>query len=257
MPRCISRKKGMAIIMKVQNKPAHINCTKEDIADVVLMPGDPLRAKYIAENFLTDAKLVTQVRNMFGYTGYYKGRKVSVMGSGMGIPSMGIYAYELYHFFGVETIIRIGTCGNPLDPNTQLLDIAIADSSYSDSNFAYQLYGADGHFVEGDAELTGKLASKAKEFNYNFVKGTIMTTEVFGFYIQDMDRFKNELPKGYNIVACEMEAYALFHIAKLFNKKAGCIATVVDSHFVDDFISIEDREKSLNEMINLALETII
>ena len=253
--------------MRVQNKPAHINCPKEDIAPIVLMPGDPLRAKYIAEEFLadyitTDAKttdgvLVTQVRNMFGYTGFYKGKRVTVMASGMGMPSMGIYAYELYHFYDVETILRIGTCGNPLDPNTKLLDIAIADSSYSDANFAYQLYGEETHYVECDQELSNKLVKKAEEKNLNFVKGTIMTTEVFDFYIQDMDRFKKELPKEYNIVACEMEAYALFHVAKLLNKKAGCIATVVDSHFVDDFISIEDREKSLNEMIELALDSII
>ena len=243
--------------MRVQNKPAHINCPKEDMASIVLMPGDPLRAKYIAENFLTDAKLVTSVRNMYGYTGMYKDKRITVMASGMGMPSMGIYAYELYHFYNVETILRIGTCGNPLDPNTKLLDIAIADSSYSDANFANQLYGDKNHFVGCDEELTNKLVSKCQELNYKYVKGTIMTTEVFDFYIQDMDRFKNELPKEYNIVACEMEAYALFHVAKLLNRKAGCIATVVDSHFVDDFISIEDREKSLNEMITLALESIL
>ena len=243
--------------MRVQNKPAHIDCSKEEIADVVLMPGDPLRAKYIAENYLTDAKLVSQVRNMYAYTGFYKERRVTVMASGMGIPSMGIYAYELYHFYDVDTIIRIGTCGNPLDEDTKLLDIIIADSAYSESNFAYQLNRSEGHYVEGSEEVTAKIVEVAQERGVKYRKGTIMTTEVFDFYIQDLNDYLKDLPKEYNIVAAEMECYALFHVAKHCKKKAGCIATVVDSHFVDDFISIEDREKSLNEMIELALESVI
>jgi len=241
--------------MRVQNKPAHINCSKEDIASVVLMPGDPLRAKYIAENFLDDAKLVTSVRNMFGYTGTYKGNKITIMGSGMGMPSMGIYAYELYHFYDVDTIIRIGSCGNPLDPETKLRDIIIGDSSYSEGNFAYQLYRDEGNYVEGDQGLTELLVKEAKNAGVNYKVGTIMTTEVFDFYIKDLEQYFKDLNPKYNIVAAEMECYALYHVAKYLGKKAACIATVVDSHFVDEFISIEDRENDLNEMIKIALES--
>jgi len=243
---------------KVILEPIHIDCPKEDIAEIVLMPGDPLRAKYIAENFLDDARLVTQVRNMFGYTGFYKGKKVTVMGSGMGIPSMGIYAYELYHFYNVENIIRIGSCGNPLDPETNLMDIVIADSSYSKSAFAYQLDRTEGNFVEGVPEVTDKLCQTADKMGIKYRKGTIMTTEVFDFYIHDLDNYLDALPTNeYNIVAAEMECYALFHTARYFKKKAGCIATVVDSKFTTESMSIEDREKSLTEMITLALESIL
>ena len=241
--------------MRVQNKPAHINCEKGDIAPTVLMPGDPLRAKYIAENFLEDAKLVTSVRNMYGYTGSYKGKRLTVMGSGMGMPSMGIYAYELYHFYDVENIIRIGSCGNPLDPETQLMDIIIADSAYSEAYFAYQLYRSTDKVVEANQPLTDKLEEQAKKHNLRYRRGTMMTTEVFDFYIKDLDDYLDSLPKEYNIVGAEMEAYALFHVAAYLGKNAACVATVVDSHFVDTFIPIEDREKSLNDMINIALES--
>ena len=238
-------------------KPIHIDCKEEDIADIVLMPGDPLRAKYIAEKFLTDAKLVTQVRNMFGYTGFYKGRKVTVMGSGMGMPSMGIYSYELYHFYNVETIIRIGSCGNPLDKSVNLMDIVIADSSYSLANFARQFYNDPNHFIEADIPLTNKICATATKLGIGYKRGTIMTTEVFDFYIQGLDEYLKEIPEEYKIIACEMEAYALFHVARLCKRKAACIATVVDSKFTTESMSIEDREKSLTEMITLALESIV
>lgn len=243
--------------MRVQSKPAHITAEKGEIAEVVLMPGDPLRAKYIAENFLENPKLINEVRGMLGYTGTYKGKEVTVMGSGMGIPSMGIYSYELYHFYDVKNIIRIGSCGNPLDQETELMDIIVADSSYSASNFAYQLNRNEDHFVNGFENVTNKICETADKMNVKYRKGTIMTTEVFDFYIQDLDSYLKEIPTEYNIVAAEMECYALFRIAELCGKEAGCIATVVDSKFTDDFVSIEDREKSLNEMITLALESVL
>lgn len=243
--------------MKKQTKPAHIKCEKEDIAKIVLMPGDPLRAKYIAQKYLENPRLITSVRNMLGYTGTYKGVKVTVMGSGMGIPSMGIYAYELYHFFDVESIIRIGTCGNVKDPNTNLLDVVIADSSYSESNFAFQLYGNPDHYITPDMELTNRICAASEKLNIPYKKGTICTTEAFDFYIKDLDQMIARLPKEYNIVACEMESFALFHVANYCEKKAACLATVVDSAFTDDFISTEQREKSVDQMIMIALESII
>ena len=122
--------------MFVGENPIHIKCEKEDIAPIVLMPGDPLRAKYIAENFLTEARLVTSVRNMYGFTGYYKGIRVTVMASGMGMPSMSIYAFELIHYFNVKKIIRIGTCG-VVDESVKIPELILADNIYSESKFAY------------------------------------------------------------------------------------------------------------------------
>ena len=127
-------------------KPAHIECTKEEISPIVVMPGDPLRAKYIAENFLSDAKLVSDTRNMFIFTGFYKDTRVTVMGSGMGMPSMSIYAFELFYFFGVEKIIRVGTCGG-LIPELDVPDIIVADSAYNEGNFAYSYNGDPTHLV--------------------------------------------------------------------------------------------------------------
>lgn len=245
------------MLMKVQNKPAHIACAKEDIAKTVLMPGDPLRARYIAEHYLENARLVTNVRNMLGYTGTYKGKRVTVMGSGMGIPSMGIYAYELYHFFDVEEIIRIGTCGNVMNPDIQLMDIVVADSSYSESNFAFQLYNNPDRLIKADEGLTEKICQTMDAKQIPYQKGTICTTECFDFYMKDLNGMIERLPKDIPFVACEMESFALFHVANYFGKKAACLATVVDSAFTDDFIEPSVREKSVDQMIQIALDSII
>lgn len=236
-------------------KSAHIACTKEDIAPIVVMPGDPLRAKYIAENFLSEAKLVSDTRNMFVYTGYYKGVRVTVMGSGMGMPSMSIYAFELFYFFGVEKIIRVGTCGGLIE-ELNVPDIIVADSAYNEGNFAYSYNGDPTHLVYPSKELNETIKEIAKENNLHIYEGTIMSTEQFGFY-SDNEHVLARVPKNLRIIAEEMEAFALFHIANSFDKQSACILTVVDSKFNKQFMSQEDREKSLNESITLALESII
>lgn len=236
-------------------KPAHIACTKSDIAPIVVMPGDPLRAKYIAENFLSEAKLVSDTRNMFVYTGEYKGTRVTVMGSGMGMPSMSIYAFELFYFFGVEKIIRVGTCGG-LIPELNVPDLIVVNCAYNEGNFAYSYNGDPTHLAYPSNALNETVINTANDLNYHAYVGTAMSTEQFGFY-SDNEHVLARVPKNIQIVAEEMEAFALFHIADSFDKQAACILTVVDSKFSEVFMSQEDREKSLNESITLALESII
>ena len=232
----------------------HNEAKKEDIADIVLMPGDPLRAKYIAENFLEDYKLVNSVRNMYGYTGYYKGKRLTVFASGMGMPSMGIYAYELYKFYDVKSIIRLGSCG-AYSPDLNIFDTILVNTSYTEGNFAYGLEGVDCHRVFADKNLNESLTATAKKLGINLISGDVLCSEVFDYYVKDLDALIKRFPKDLNIIGAEMESFALFYTAKYLNKKAACLLTVVDSHYKNQEISAEEREKSLNTMIKLALET--
>ena len=241
--------------MKPQAEPIHIKCNKDDIAKYVLMPGDPLRAKYIAENFLEDAKLVTSVRNMFGYTGTYKGVKVTIMGSGMGMPSMSIYAFELFYYFNVERVIRIGTCG-VVTPEIKVPELILAENVYTLSNFAYNYDSYDKNMEYPSKELNAKIIEAAKETNKKLHIGTMLTCDAFGPYI-NMDNVLNRIPKDVKPIAEEMEAFALVHVANTFNREAAAIVTAVDSKFSDEVLSIEDRQTSLNDMITLALDAII
>lgn len=235
-------------------KPAHIECTKDDIAEICIMPGDPLRAKYIAEKYLTEAKLVTRARNMFGYTGYYNGKRVTVMGHGMGMPSVSIYAFELYYFFGVQKIIRIGTCGG-LKEEVKVPELIIANKSYTESNFAYSYNGDPTHVAYPSKKLTERIIKIANEKGIKYHKGAVMCTEQFGFY-SDNEHVLKRVPDSIDLYGEEMETFALFHIADSFQKEAAAILTVVDSKFEKTFLSIEEREKSLDNMIELALESI-
>lgn len=242
--------------MFIGDEPIHIKVeNKNDISELVLMPGDPLRAKYIAENFLENAKLVTSVRNMFGYTGMYKGKKVTVMGSGMGMPSVGIYSFELFHFFNVRKIIRIGTCG-VVSPDVKIGELILADKAYSESTFAYAFDGYTKNVVESSTKLNKIIENTAKELNYKLNVGTIMTTDVFGPYV-DIDKILERVPSYINLLGEEMEGFGLLHTANYFKREAAVIVTAVDSKFSDEVVSIEDREKSLDNMINLALNSII
>ena len=159
----------------------HIESNKEDIAPVVLMPGDPLRAKYIAENFLEDAKLVNKVRNMFAYTGTYKGKKVTVFSSGMGIPSIGIYSYELFKFYNVKKIIRIGTCGS-FNENIKVLDVILSKGAYCKTYFDKLLDGGNQNYIESSEELNRKIMNTAKENNIDLKYGKTITSDVFDLY---------------------------------------------------------------------------
>ena len=231
----------------------HINAKKGDIAEVVLMPGDPLRAKYIAEHFLEDAKEVTHVRNVLGFTGTYNGKRVSVVASGMGIPSIGIYAYELFHEYGAKKIIRIGTCGAYSDL-LRLKDIIVVDEAYTDSNFAYNFNGEKLDHITGTQELANNLIETAKDNNIKYTKGNIISSEVF--YSNNPIDY-DYLHKN-KILAVEMEAFALFYLAKCLKKEAACILTVSDCIYPNDFgiLTSEEREQSLNEMIKIALDSI-
>jgi len=233
----------------------HIESKLDEIAKVVLMPGDPLRAKYIAENFLEDAKLINTVRNMFGYIGTYKGKKVTVFASGMGIPSIGIYSYELYKFYNVEKIIRIGTCGS-FNKDIKLLDVILSSGAYCKSYFDQLLDGVDLDFIQSSEELNRSIMNTAKVKNINLKYGKTITSDVFDLYCDDENRFRGNFP-DMNFLSVEMEAFGLFYIAKKLGKEASCLMTVVDSLYDKRSLSTTDREKSLNNMIELALESII
>ena len=232
---------------------AHIESLKEDIAPIVLMPGDPLRAKYIADNFLTNVKLVNKVRNILAYTGYYNNKKVTVFSSGMGIPSIGIYAYELYKFYDVEKIIRIGTCGT-VNENIKLLDVILADSAYSLSSFP-KLFDSDtDKSYLSSKKLNKKICDMALKMNINIKTGKIITSDVFDPYV-DHDKFISNFPNK-DFLASEMEAFALFYLAHKLEKEASCLLTVVDSKYDRRNLTSKEREQSLNDMIKLALDAI-
>ena len=234
----------------------HNEAKKEDIADVVIMPGDPLRAKYIAEKYLDDYKLVNSVRGMYAYTGFYKGKRVTVMGHGMGMPSIGIYAYELYKLYDVKEIIRIGSCGGYLKEE-KLFDIILSTEAYSESNFALTLNNEDCHLVKSDEELNNKISDVALKKGIHLFKGTTACLDCFDLYITDVSKFFERMPSEVNPISAEMEAFALFYIAKILGKKAACLMSVVDSKFIDTVATNEERETGLNNMIELALDSII
>lgn len=233
----------------------HISAKKDSVSGVVLMPGDPLRAKYIAETFLTDVIQINEVRNMLGYTGYYKGKRITVMGSGMGIPSIGIYSYELYNFYDVKKIIRIGT-GGSLNKNVKVNDIVLANSSYSPSSFAY-VWGKDvRNIINSNEELNNKIIKTSKKLKTKLVTGTILTADVFTVYA-NIDHILKNVPTHINLLCNEMEAFGLFHVAELCGKEATALVSIVDSPFEKTMLSTEDKEKKLNDMIILALESIL
>lgn len=234
---------------------AHIESKKEDIAEVVLMPGDPLRAKYIAENFLTDYKLVNKVRNMFGYTGYYKGKRVTVFASGMGIPSIGIYSYELYKFYDVKKIIRIGTSGS-FNKNIKVLDVVLSSGAYCKSYFDQLFDGNDINFIKSSESLNEKIKTVATNKNIPLKIGKTITSDVFDLYSSSMEKFKSNYPEE-DYLAVEMEAFGLFYMANRLGREASCLMTVVDSFYDEKSLTSEEREKSLNEMITIALESVL
>lgn len=234
----------------------HNEANKGDFAKTVIMPGDPLRAKYIAENFLDDYKLVNQVRGMLAYTGTYKGKEISVMAHGMGMPSVGIYSYELFKFYNVENIIRIGSCGG-YKPELKLFDIVLSENVFSESNYALTLNNDDCHIVSSSKELNSIIENTAKETNTNIISGNTVSTDCFDVYMTDVNKFMKRLPENFNPVSVEMEAFALFYNAKLLNKKASCLMSVVDSKFIKNVATAEERQTGLSNMIKLALDSAI
>lgn len=231
----------------------HCDAKKDDIEKTVLMPGDPLRAKYIAENFLDNPRLVNTVRNILAYTGTYNSKPITVFSSGMGMPSIGIYSYELYKFYDVEKIIRIGSCGT-YNKDIHLFDTILVDKSYTEGNFAYEWSRKKEYVSEASNELNDLIDNTAKKLGINCIRGNAFCNDCFDGYLDNLDDFISRLPK--DVLACEMEAFALFYIAKYLGKQASCLLTVVDAYFENKSITAEERERSLNEMITLALESV-
>lgn len=228
----------------------HIESKRDEIANIVLMPGDPNRSEYIAKKYLKDYKLVNSVRGMKAYTGYYKDKLITVFPSGMGNPSMGIYSYELYKDYGVDCIVRIGSCGG-YSERLKLKDVILVSGSYSESDYAYQMNGYKDKLIESDNTVNNIIESTAKILDKRMVKGNIYCCDAF--YEMEYD-YKDRVKK-LDVLGIEMESFALFSNAKKFNKKAACLLTVSDLFFSDEKLSSLEREKELNDMIVLALES--
>lgn len=231
---------------------AHIEASNGDFAKTVLMPGDPLRAKYIAENFLDDAKCVTRVRNMFGYTGTYKGKPVSVMGSGMGIPSISIYATELYKDYGVESIIRIGSCGAVRD-DIKVRDIIVGMSASTDSNVNRSRMNGCDFAATADFGLLHKVVTTAEKTGKKIRVGNIFTSDLF--YTPQPEMFA--LMEKYGILAVEMEAAGLYGVAAEYGKKALTVLTVSDHIKTGEQTTADERETTFKDMMELTLDSLL
>lgn len=232
----------------------HINAQDGAFAKTVLMPGDPLRAKFIAETFLENPCLVTSVRNVLGYTGTYKGIPVSVMASGMGMPSIGIYSYELYQFYGVENIIRVGSAGS-YSERLMVRDVVLADSAYSESSIAKCICGETSDTLCPDAVLNDVIIKKAGELGIVCKTARVHSSDAFytapniGGWEAIRDRTQSE--------CVEMESFALFCNAKMLGKRAACLLTISDSFCTKAELSAEERQNSFTQMMRLALESAI
>ena len=228
----------------------HIGAQKGEIADFVLLPGDPLRARYVAENLLEDAKCYNEVRGMYGFTGTYKGRRISVQGTGMGIPSLSIYVHELINMYGVRHLVRIGSCGG-LQADIDLRDVLLAQCASSDSSMnRIRFDGMD--FAPGASFALLKAAyDRAEALNVPVKVGNILSTDTF--YGEDPDSWK--LWARYGVMAVEMESSALYTLAARFNVHALSILTVSDNLVTGNATSSEEREKTFTAMMTLALET--
>lgn len=225
----------------------HNQAKKDEIANTVLMPGDPLRAKYIATHYLTDIYCFNHVRNMLGYTGLYQGRPISIMGSGMGMPSIGIYSYELYTQYDVDTIIRIGSCG-ALIPSLDLFDVVLADSAWSRSTYAQEQSHDMDTIQYPSSAINQALQRAAKEQNQMLHPCRFRSSDIF-YYEDGIDSGAIEN----QCAVVEMESFALFHNAKVTGKKAACICTVSDSLVTQQETTAQQRETAFDTMAQIAL----
>lgn len=233
---------------------AHNQASMGEIAKTVLMPGDPLRAKFIAETFLQDVVQFNTVRNMFGYTGTYKGKKVSVMASGMGIPSIGIYSYELYHEYGVERIIRIGSAG-AYYKEIKLYDTILATGAYSKSTYALTQSNDPSEIQDPTPELNALLKKTAEELNIPITEGIVHSSDAFYTEREAAGYIDEALKRG--SICAEMESFGLFHNAKLFGKQAACLLTISDNIVTHEQTTHEERRYALVNMIKIALEAAV
>lgn len=231
---------------------AHINAKPEDFAKTVLMPGDPLRSEFIAKNMLDDARLINNVRGINGYTGLYKGKRISVMASGMGMPSMGIYSYELFNFFDVENIIRIGTAG-ALDKNLKLRDIVFAMGASTNSAYASQFCLSGNYSATATYTLLKRAQEIAEEKKASYIVGNVVSSDVF--YNQYPSSNKKWADMGIKCV--EMETAALYMNAARANKNALAILTISDNIITGEETTAEERQTAFTDMMEIALETAI
>ncbi len=230
----------------------HNNAPAGAYAKTVLMPGDPLRAKFVADNFLSDVKLVNNVRNCFGYTGLYRGVPVSVQASGMGIPSIAIYSYELFTEYGVENIIRIGSAGS-YTSRLDLLDVVLADSAFSDSSYALTHNGYKDKVNFPSPGLNGIIRAKAEELNIALKLCRVHSSDVF--YTDDSMGNFEALAQRSGSDCVEMESFGLFHNANYLHKNAACLLTISDSFVSSKVLTAEERQNSFRTMMQLALES--
>lgn len=228
----------------------HNEALEDDIAKTVIMPGDPMRAKYIAENYLDDYKLVNKVRGMYAYTGYYKNKRITVMAHGMGNPSIGIYSYELFKFYNVDNIIRVGSAG-ALTDKIKLKSVLLAEKVYSKSNYAKIQNGSDDIVLSSSEMLNDQIISTARDNNINVLKSVVYCSDAF----YNETEKPNILFDEYGCSAVEMESFALFHNAKVLNKRATCILTISDNLVTKEKLSAMERQTGFDEMIKLALNS--
>ena len=228
----------------------HNEAKINEIAKTVLMPGDPLRAKMIAEEYLSDYKLVNSVRNMYAYTGTYKGTQITVMASGMGIPSIGIYSYELFDKYNVENIIRIGSTGAYTD-KLNLYDTILVDDCYSESTYGKLLDNYQDNNIKPSDELNKKIEDTAKKLNKKIIKGKTHSSDCFYGNADIKDLYENK-----HCICVEMESYGLFVNAIKLNKRAACLLTVSDNLITKKETSAIERQNAFKDMIEIALETV-
>lgn len=229
----------------------HIEAKEGDIADIVLLPGDPLRAKFIAENFLEQAVCYTKVRNMLGFTGMYKGKRISVQGTGMGQPSISIYAHELFSSYGVQTAVRIGTCG-AVHASTRVRDVIIALSACTDSANLVQRFGHLHYAPTADFDLLHKAYQTAVSLSLPVLCGSVASTDLF---YDEKETWK--LWSQYGVLAMEMETAELYTLAAKYGRKALSILTVSDHIATGESTSAEERQNTFSQMMKLALETVL
>lgn len=225
----------------------HNEAKINDIANIVIMPGDPNRATLIADKYLQDKKLVNNVRGIKAYTGYYKNKRITVMAHGMGMPSASIYAYELFKYYNVDTIIRIGSAGSYME-DYKLGDIILASSVDTPSNIAKHITKEPYDLISAFEDINNAIIKTAKELNLKLKESRVTTMDVFEPYFMD------NIDKT-NLSVTEMEAYIIFLLAKTFNKKCACLLTIADENYSENKMSSEDREKNMDNMINLALNS--
>lgn len=231
---------------------AHNEANKGDISKIVLMSGDPLRIKYIADHYLENVTCFNTVRNMFGFRGTYQGIDISLMGSGMGMASMGIYAYELFNYYDVEVIIRIGSAGSYSD-KLKVRDLLLVSEAYSESNFAYQQNGSLEHIMYPSAKLNEVIKVTSDKLKMDLKEGRIHTSDVF--YYASGCEVRDKMYQENHCLAVEMESFALFSIAKQCQKHAACLLTVSDSLVTKEELDASERANGFNNMIVLALES--